>query len=214
MALSWSEVENHPDFQALPKVEQEAARDQYFAEVVAPNVPTDDLLDVRAQFDADTRPTFGKSVKRVAGKMLDAVTPEAKPIPDVAIEQTLPAGDQTSFSPIQSDSNGRVTTTADRAMDIGVNKIIASHGVTGAQRDGKEEMRQFISGNDKILPEQTLQQASEGITKDAAKESPELYSLGLGPLGRFAPKRSLADTYADTAASFMSGVAGLSSTAG
>lgn len=52
--VPWSDVAASPDFKALAPAAQEAARQQYFKEVVAPKVPTEKLPDVQRQFDADT----------------------------------------------------------------------------------------------------------------------------------------------------------------
>lgn len=54
MAKPWSAVSANPEFQALPPDQQEAARTQYFDQVVAPHVPKDQLDTVRSHFDADT----------------------------------------------------------------------------------------------------------------------------------------------------------------
>jgi len=54
MAKKWSEVIQSEAFQSLSSDEQEAARNQYFDEVVKPQVPEDEVSIVRQQFDADT----------------------------------------------------------------------------------------------------------------------------------------------------------------
>lgn len=73
MAKPWADVERDPAYQALSDDDKEAARNQYFEEVVAPQVDTPDLEMARAQFDEDTQPTalkeVGKSFKSV-GKAL------------------------------------------------------------------------------------------------------------------------------------------------
>lgn len=51
----WAEVEASPEFAALSAQEQNAAREQYFAQVVAPKVPREELGEARAQFDHATR---------------------------------------------------------------------------------------------------------------------------------------------------------------
>jgi hypothetical protein len=56
MPKKWSEVVANPEYQALPDDQKEAARAQYFQEVVAPQVPADQLQAARAEFDADTGP--------------------------------------------------------------------------------------------------------------------------------------------------------------
>jgi hypothetical protein len=53
---TWDEVTKLPQMQALPFDQLEAARHQYFLDVVAPKVPTQDLDAARAAFDADTKP--------------------------------------------------------------------------------------------------------------------------------------------------------------
>jgi len=56
MAKKWSEVVANPQYQALPDDQKEAARAQYFQEVVAPQVSPDQVQAARAEFDADTGP--------------------------------------------------------------------------------------------------------------------------------------------------------------
>ena len=54
MAKKWSDVAASAAFQALSFEEQEEARRQYFEEIVAPRVPTEDVALVRDQFLSDT----------------------------------------------------------------------------------------------------------------------------------------------------------------
>jgi hypothetical protein len=58
MAMKWSDVAANPAFQALSFDEQEEARNQYFNEVVAPQVSKDEVDAVRSEFLADTRSTL------------------------------------------------------------------------------------------------------------------------------------------------------------
>jgi len=51
---TWAEVQTNPEYQKLPAERKEAARKQYFDEMVAPKVPKEKLSSVRAQFDKDT----------------------------------------------------------------------------------------------------------------------------------------------------------------
>jgi len=55
MAKPWSEVANSEGYKALAPDKQEAARNQYFDQVVAPRAPQDKLAAVRSQFDAATK---------------------------------------------------------------------------------------------------------------------------------------------------------------
>lgn len=54
MAKAWSEVASSDAFKALAPEAQEAARAQYFDQVVAPKVSPDQLEAARSQFDAQT----------------------------------------------------------------------------------------------------------------------------------------------------------------
>jgi hypothetical protein len=57
MAKSWAEVSSSPEFQALTPDQQESARQQYFQQVVAPQVADPSQLQVvKQQFDAQTGP--------------------------------------------------------------------------------------------------------------------------------------------------------------
>ena len=55
MAKPWAEVANSEGYKALAPDQQEAARNQYFEQVVKPRAPQDKLDEVRSQFDAATR---------------------------------------------------------------------------------------------------------------------------------------------------------------
>lgn len=57
MAKKWVEVAASPAYQALAPEQQEEARNQYWNEVVAPNVPQAEHAQVRQAFDADTSRT-------------------------------------------------------------------------------------------------------------------------------------------------------------
>ncbi|KOQ78883.1 hypothetical protein ABW45_04775 [Stenotrophomonas maltophilia] len=57
MAKKWVEVASSPAYQALAPEQQEEARNQYWNEVVAPNVPAEEHSQVRQAFDSDTSRT-------------------------------------------------------------------------------------------------------------------------------------------------------------
>jgi hypothetical protein len=57
MAMKWSDVAANSAFQALSLGEQEEARNQYFNEVVAPQVPQEEVDSVRSSFLSETRPS-------------------------------------------------------------------------------------------------------------------------------------------------------------
>jgi hypothetical protein len=56
MAKKWAEVEANPEYQKLSPQDKEAARTQYFEQVVKPQVPPVDLEAARSQFLTQTKP--------------------------------------------------------------------------------------------------------------------------------------------------------------
>lgn len=50
MAKPWSEVERSPEYRKLNGEQRRAVQDQYFDQVVAPQVPEDKIVDARVQF--------------------------------------------------------------------------------------------------------------------------------------------------------------------
>ena len=67
----WSAVADSDAFKALPPDKQEAARAQYFDQVVAPHVPEPARATARTQFDRDTGPDAG--VKRAKTDIAAAI---------------------------------------------------------------------------------------------------------------------------------------------
>lgn len=63
MAKKWVEVASSPAYQALSPEQQDAARNQYWNEVIAPRVPVAERDVVRQSFDADTAPTVNWPAK-------------------------------------------------------------------------------------------------------------------------------------------------------
>ncbi|HXC41313.1 MAG TPA: lytic transglycosylase domain-containing protein, partial [Burkholderiales bacterium] len=70
---TWDEVRNLPDMQGLNSEQLEQARNQYFLDVVAPQVPTDQLKAARTAFDSDTAPGAINRAMRAFGDALQAV---------------------------------------------------------------------------------------------------------------------------------------------
>lgn len=69
MAKKWSEVQAMPEYQTMPDHEKEAARAQYFDQVVAPQVPAEKLREVRATFDAQTGPARQNAARQTPEQM-------------------------------------------------------------------------------------------------------------------------------------------------
>lgn len=57
MAMTWKEVEKHPDYLNADSDTREAMRNGYFEDVVAPQIETNSLQAARAEFDVDTKPS-------------------------------------------------------------------------------------------------------------------------------------------------------------
>lgn len=55
MATPWSEVEQSEEYQGLTNRQKQEAREQYFTEVVAPQVPKSDIASAREQFYTETK---------------------------------------------------------------------------------------------------------------------------------------------------------------
>lgn len=86
MARAWSEVAASPEYMKLPPDQQDAARGQYFEQVVAPKVPQDKLEQVRQQFDASTQAAPNKPVEAAPA----AAAPVTAPAPEQSqFEKTL-----------------------------------------------------------------------------------------------------------------------------
>lgn len=73
MTASWNDVQANPDYQKLTPQEKEAARSQYFNEVVAPRVPKDQLAAARSEFDQDTLKSAPKEQQSLAQKAISQI---------------------------------------------------------------------------------------------------------------------------------------------
>lgn len=68
MAKKWSAVIQTPEYQQLNPHEKEAARKQYFKDVIKPQVSFKEIDDVRDQFDADTKPAIDTELTTLQSK--------------------------------------------------------------------------------------------------------------------------------------------------
>lgn len=67
MPRKWSEVAADPVFQKLSPDQQEGARQQYFNDVVSPQVPAEQLNLVKEQFDRDTKDKYLQTNDEMSG---------------------------------------------------------------------------------------------------------------------------------------------------
>jgi hypothetical protein len=65
MAKKWAEVESSAEYQALAPDAREQARQQYFEQVITPQVPAEHVEEARAQFDAQTGPKKEQPVEEL-----------------------------------------------------------------------------------------------------------------------------------------------------
>jgi len=101
-APTWDEVAQNPDFQKLPEDQKNAARDQYFKDVVEPRIKNkDQIAEVRKAFDTDT-----------SGK-------PSTPIQTTPTKPTQLGGLQTAANMIQKATQGY----AKGAEKLGLSKV-------------------------------------------------------------------------------------------
>ncbi|MEW5709852.1 MAG: DEAD/DEAH box helicase family protein [Pseudomonadota bacterium] len=76
---TWEEVLRHPSMQGLDDEQLEAARNQYFLDVVAPLVPTEQLRAAREAFDRDTKPGVFERALRSAKQLVQSLSEPYQP---------------------------------------------------------------------------------------------------------------------------------------
>lgn len=124
MTKPWAAVAASPEFQALGSDQQEAARQQYFSQVVAPQVPSDQVDAARAQFDSATRSAappaaapqgvIARAAAAVAGAASSMMHPGDVPTPlatETPMTPSAPAP-QPAVQAIQSAAAGVVSAPA------------------------------------------------------------------------------------------------------
>ncbi len=107
MAKKWVEVAASPAYQALAPEQQEEARNQYWNEVVAPNVPQAEHAQVRQAFDSDTSRTVNWPGQapleaEIVGGTRQSATQQAAP----AQQQPQTAPDGWEYGPLRDTMFG------------------------------------------------------------------------------------------------------------
>src|SRR5438552_4736277 len=138
MAKAWSDVAASPEFQSLGSDQQEAARVQYFRDVVAPQVSSRDIDAAFAQFNDSTKPTLigraRKAIKSAIGGLADvgksAAPGPTQPTPE-AIDDTGMLRNDTANAPPTINLPGSVldgrpapTTTADPTLATAADRLL------------------------------------------------------------------------------------------
>jgi hypothetical protein len=140
MAKKWSDVAASTAFQALSYEEQEEARRQYFEEVVAPRVPTEDIDLVRGQFLADT------TIKR------------PQPVDNTQIDYG-DAATSMQGTPPPADSRGLIARLSDALKPAPKPSVMEGFQPTPQQRQAEIDQRLKLGAGP--ISQQTVQQAAD-----------------------------------------------------
>ncbi len=137
MAKKWSEVSQSEAFLALPPEQKEAARNQYFDQVVAPQIGDQGQIQMaRQQFDAQTRITDLPSISAVIPDELRSAAQSAQQ------KMVVPTGadEMSGFDRFRAGvgkslvdtAQGLVQATVDQGTRVtGVGDLIADSGIGG-----------------------------------------------------------------------------------
>ena len=155
MAKPWAAVASDPAYQSLPPDQQEAARQQYFSDVVAPQVPPEKLDYVRQQFDTNTKPKTGD----VNGFGL----PESKVV-RALLDPAYFVGDKTSELATKAGLSPNVAAGLGYAANVATN-VLPTMGV--AKAVGKA-----------VAP--TMRRGAEWLMQSSIKPTPTQLATGEG----------------------------------
>ena len=154
MAKKWSDVAASSAFQALSYEEQEEARRQYFEEIVAPRVPTEDIDLVRGQFLADT------TIKR------------PQPVDNTQIDYG-DAATSMQGTPGPSDNRSLIARLSDALKPAPKPSVMEGYQPTPEQRQAAIDQR--LSYGAGPISQQTVQQAAD-VRAGRAKTTDPLVS--------------------------------------
>lgn len=142
MTMKWDEVAQSPEYQELKPDQQEAARNQYFDQVILPNIPAEKFRSIKAQFDATTAPKKGM-IESAYGAAKDWVTgANTEDLPELADFNVAGAGlsFQEADSPVGmmniankqrqtvTDRGGKVPMVSDVTQDKFGNPVAVEEG--------------------------------------------------------------------------------------
>jgi tRNA G10 N-methylase Trm11 len=128
MPKKWEEVRRSDAFKRLSSEEQEEARNQYFRDVVAPQVATEDLEAVRNKFDEDTAPSLSRAVKDYAGDAWDAINKR--------IRQEQPERDRARLGILEDEARAPDNSISDLTnLRTDINNVRARLGMKPAEQE-------------------------------------------------------------------------------
>jgi hypothetical protein len=149
MAKKWAEVAGSEAFQSLPPTEKETARQQYFNQVVAPQVPEGDLDVARSQFFSSTAFAAPKA--------------KAKPVAaDAEYDFGSPMGSGSEEIMAVADTRERTGSVFDTQPFESKYNVDPRKNLEAMQRSGSPESVMFTPGRD-------LQQVEKVIATGNAK---------------------------------------------
>jgi hypothetical protein len=88
---TWNEVQANPEYQKLSPQDKEAARSQYFNDVVAPRVPKEQLTVARQEFDKDTMKAAPAEQQKKAKGLFGDPNPMPSPMTEAISEPFMKA---------------------------------------------------------------------------------------------------------------------------
>lgn len=196
MAKSWQQVASSPQFQALSPQDQESARQQYFQQVVTPQLDPSDIASARAQFDAQTKPKQSNGIDPLFAGAQTGVSGTKQRYADYNGPTLAPSryGDQQPVIPRQDpqQKEGNAVGFLDAlqhhltSAPVGLAQL-ASHGIQSAVHavapgsTADNSVAQFVGDRDAGLQQQ--QQAYQNRTQNNAGT---LIGAGIGEIAPWA----------------------------
>lgn len=176
--MKWAEVTAMPEYQALSAEQKEATRKQYFIDVVAPQVPTNQLDATRAAFDEDTRlgtvPEAMRTVKKTAGDAADVVKGVAQGTVDWVKDLfTKKKSVMEGYEDNAGERAGAVAPLSEQAMNRAakVGQILGPQGVDALRQRDDMYARAVVAAAD-----DPKRQAAEANNKAVMDQAPGFQS--------------------------------------
>ena len=161
MATPWSEVVQKPEYQALSPELKEAARQQYFDQVVTTQISDPALVPVaKQQFDAQTSPSaspFGKGVDK-AVKQAQAEDSQPMSLGQQAGRAFLRSGKALS------EGIGSAMDVVTAPIAYGLNKVLPANYQIPTNAQAVDQSFQRITGSD-MAPQTSAERYADAITR-------------------------------------------------
>lgn len=160
---TWDAVVKLPEMQALPFDQREAARHQYFLDVVAPQIPTEHLDSARAAFDADTKPSkLNEAIARLSTVVrIPKQQPEQVPSPQLEDAGALERPARMTLTPagqpryLEAEQPSAQTGLDEPPAQTGLDEPLVLGQKFSENRFVKDWAVPFVTGRHGVLPRQT-----------------------------------------------------------